>query len=266
VHHTRRAVVERLAAAGCIAATAEAAELFAAAPDEETLERWVGRREQGEPLAWIIGSVMFAGGRLAVAPGVYVPRPHTAELARRAVSRLPMNGLAVDLCTGCGAVAAHLAAAVPTATVVGVDVDERAAACARGNGVRVVVADLAGAFGGASRADLVTAVPPYVPTAELARLAGDVIRYEPRRALDGGADGLDLVRRIVDAGARLLRAGGWLFVELGGDQDSLLAPTLARAGFAPAEPWYDEDDDLRGLAARFRLGEPVSPPSSATRG
>ena len=79
-------------------------------------------------------------------------------------------------------------------------------------------------------------------------------RYEPRQALDGGTDGLDLVT----AGgrgraARLLRPGGWLLVEVGGDQDAALAPTLAGAGFEPGEPWHDEDGDLRGVAARRRL-------------
>jgi release factor glutamine methyltransferase len=101
--------------------------------------------------------------------------------------------------------------------------------------------------------DLVTAVAPYVPTGALRLLPADVQRYEPRRALDGGTDGLDLVRRVVEATARLLRPGGWLLVEVGGDQDAALAPTLAGAGFGPGEPWHDEDGDLRGVASRKRL-------------
>jgi release factor glutamine methyltransferase len=100
--------------------------------------------------------------------------------------------------------------------------------------------------------DVVTAVAPYVPTAAIALLPADVPRHEPRRALDGGDDGLAVVRRVVAAGARLLRPGGVLLTELGGDQDLLLAPDLEAAGFAPAEPWLDEDGDLRGVVARRR--------------
>jgi release factor glutamine methyltransferase len=243
-------VVDRLTAAGCVAARAEAAELLAAAPDDETLDRWLTRREQGEPLAWITGSVVFCGRRVVVAPGVYVPRPQTEALARRAVACLPPGGLAVDLCTGSGAVAAHLAASVPSATVVGVDVDERAASCARRNGVAAVVSDLDAAFRAQPIADVVTAVAPYVPTGDLAHLPRDVVRYEPRPTLDGGDDGLDVVRRVVGAAARLVREGGRLLVELGGDQDARLAPALHAAGFDRVEPWSDDEGDLRGLVAR----------------
>ena len=248
----RAALVERLELAGCVAAGEEAGELLAAAPDAATLEAWVCRREQGEPLAWITGTLWFCGRPLAVDAGLYVPRYQTEDLATRAAAHLPPGGRAADLCTGTGAVAAHLAASVPGAAVVGVDVDPRAVACARRNLVPAVVGDLAdpplrpGAF------DLVTAVAPYVPTDALALLPADVQRYEPRRALDGGADGLDLVRRVVAAAAGLLRPGGRLLLELGGDQDAALAPALAEAGFEPAQPWHDEDGDLRGIAARRR--------------
>jgi release factor glutamine methyltransferase len=243
-------VVGRLAAAGCVAANAEAEELLRAAPDEMTLERWIVRRERGEPLAWITGSVVFCGRRVHVVPGVYVPRPQTEQLAWRAADRLPNDGLAVDLCTGSGAVAAHLSAEVRSATVVGVDVEERAVACARRNGVTAMVGDLDAALRAQPVADVVTAVAPYVPTEELAHLPSDVVRYEPRRALDGGADGLDVARRVVGGAARLLRVGGWLLLELGGDQDARLAPSLDAAGFDRIEAWHDADGDLRGLAAR----------------
>jgi release factor glutamine methyltransferase len=246
----RAAVVERLEVAGCVAADEEAGELWAAAPDAGTLEAWVRRRERGEPLAWITGSTWFCGRPLAVDAGLYVPRYQTEELAVRAAAHLPPAGRAADLCTGTGAVASHLAASVPGAAIVGVDVDPRAAACARRNLVPAVAADLADPPLRLGSFDLVTAVAPYVPTDALALLPADVQRYEPRRALDGGADGLDLVRQVVVAAAGLLRPGGWLLLELGGDQDAALAPTLATVGFEPAEPWHDEDGDLRGTAAR----------------
>jgi len=246
----RIAVVDRLVAAGCVAAEEEAAELVAGAADELTLEAWLRRREQGEPLAWITGWVDFCGRTLHVAPGVYVPRSQSEELARRGAALLPDNGRALDLCTGAGAIAAHLIAQVPTAAVVGVDVDVRAAACARRNAVPSVVGDLAEPVHGQEEFDVVTAVAPYVPTGELRLLPADVQRYEPRAALDGGTDGLDLVRRVIAAAGRVLRPGGWLLLEVGGDQDEALVPTLAAAGFDVATPWSDEDGDLRGIASQ----------------
>ncbi len=245
------AVAARLAAAGCVAAADEAAELLAAAPDAATVDAWIARREAGEPLAWIVGSVRFCGRRIHVAPGVYVPRSQTEALAERAAHLLPAGGRAVDLCTGAGAVAAHLRAAVPGALVLGVDVDRRAAACARRNGVPTVVADLGTAIRDRADVDVVTVVAPYVPTADLRLLPADVWRHEPRGALDGGPDGLALIRRATAAAARLLRPGGWLLVELGGDQDGVLGPHLQRVGFAGITPWWDDDGDLRGIASRF---------------
>lgn len=95
-----------------------------------------------------------------------------------------------------------------------------------------------------------TAVAPYVPTDAMGTLPADVLRFEPIGALDGGADGLDVVRRVVAGAARVLRPGGWLFLEVGADQDVRLEPTLAAYGFTDLEPWHDEDGDLRGLGAR----------------
>ena len=163
---------------------------------------------------------------------------------------LPDGGRAVDLCTGSGAVAAHLAREVPTATVIGVDVDPRAAANARGNGVVALIADLAAPFGPTARFDVVTAVAPYVPTEAIGLLPADVRAHEPRLALDGGPDGLDLVRRVVAAAGTLLRPGGWLMVEVGGDQDHVLAPGFASAGFGRVDSWADEDGDLRRMSAQ----------------
>ena len=246
----RRSVVRRLAAAGCVAADEEADELMAGAPDGDALEGWVRRREQGEPLAWITGSLVFCGRVIRVDPGVYVPRIQSQELARRAGVLLAADrARALDVCTGAGAVAVHLMAAAPRAQVIGVDIDMRSARCARRNGVAAVVGDLGQAFG-SGMFDVVTAVAPYVPSGDMRLLPADVQRYEPRRALDGGDDGLDVVRRVVASAARLLRRGGWLVIELGADQDATLAGALAGSGFDATETWLDEDGDLRGLAAR----------------
>jgi release factor glutamine methyltransferase len=248
-------VAARLTVAGCVAAEEEAAELVSAASEPTDLEAMVRRREQGEPLAWIIGSLRFCGHEIRVDHGVYVPRLQTEELAIRAAGHLPPRGVAraADLFTGSGAVAVHLTAARPRAQVVAVDADRRAVTCARRNGVRVVLADLDalgapfpdGAF------DVLTAVAPYVPTGDLHLLPADVQRHEPRRSLDGGDDGLQLVRGVVASAARLLRSGGWLLLEVGGEQDRSLAPTLTAAGFGPAEAWSDEDGDLRGIVAQL---------------
>jgi release factor glutamine methyltransferase len=238
----RGSVVARLAAAGCVAADDEADILLASAPDPSALEGWIRRREDGEPLAWIVGAATFCGRRVRIEPGVYVPRPQTEELARRATALLPPGGRAADLCTGSGAVASVTGA-------IGVDVDERAVRCARTNGVPAVVGDLGAPLLSAAF-DVVTAVPPYVPTDAIGLLPADVQRHEPRAALDGGGDGLDAARRVVADAARLLKPGGWLVMELGGEQDRILAGTLASAGFTTVEPWHDEDGDLRGVAAR----------------
>jgi len=243
------AVAQRLAEAGCIMPEAEATELLSWASDDGTLERAVRRREHGEPLAWIVGGVTFGGRRVRVDPGVYVPRPQTDALARRAAELLPPAGAAADLCTGSGAIAFHLMHEAPSARVVATDVDPRAVACARRNGVFVVQGSLGAALRDAAF-DVVTAVAPYVPTADIRLLPADVRRYEPRGSLDGGADGLDVVRVLVADAARLLRSDGWLLTEIGGNQEALLAPVLSRAGFEPAEPWFDEEGDLRGIAVR----------------
>ena len=235
-----------------MAAEEEADELVAAAGDAVTLESLVRRREQGEPLAWVTGTIRFCGQPVAVDRGVYVPRLQTEELARRAAALLAGGAgrRAADLCTGCGAVAVHLRAAVPGAAVVGVDVDPAAARCARRNGVPTARADLAAPLR-AGRFDVVTAVAPYVPTAEMRFLPSDVRRHEPRRALDGGPDGLEVVRLIVRAAAGLLSPGGWLLLEVGGRQDELLAPDLAAAGFSAVTGWRDDDGDLRGLCGHI---------------
>ena len=148
--------------------------------------------------------------------------------------------------------------------VIGVDIDPGSARCARRNGVQVVVGDLGHAFGRGAF-DIVTAVAPYVPSDDLRLLPADVQRYEPRLALDGGDDGLDVVRRIVASAARLLHRGGWLLLELGADQDRALADVLARSGFDATEAWYDEDGDLQRTGGS-RLGPTSTGVTSASAG
>jgi len=242
-----------LRAAGCVAAEEEATELVAATGGAgPELDSLVARRMTGEPLAWLTGKVRFCGVPLQVHPGVYVPRWQSEALARRAAEHLPERGLAVDLCTGAGAIAVALARARPQARVCGTEIDALAAACARANGVEVFEGDLdlplPRAF--AAGVDVVTGIVPYVPSEELRLLPRDVLAFEPRRALDGGREGTELLRRAVTAAARLLRPGGCLLLELGGDEADLLAPDLDRHGFSLGELLLDEEGDLRGIACR----------------
>ena len=243
-----------MAAAGCVAPDDEAEELLAATDDPDVLEALVLRREQGEPLAWLTGGVSFCGHRICVHEGVYVPRWQSEEMAVAAGRRLASRGpgaVALDLCTGAGALASHLKRSSPSSRVLGVDIDLVAAACAASNGVIVLVGDLGDALVSGC-ADVVTAVAPYVPTEELRFLPSDVLRFEPRVALDGGVDGLTIIRGVFKSAARLLRRGGELFVELGGDQASSASHALSHEGFEAIELHVDDDGDLRWLRATKR--------------
>jgi release factor glutamine methyltransferase len=169
---------------------------------------------------------------------VYVPRWHTELVAERAAARLPADGVAIDLCTGCGAVARVLMERRPGAHVLGTETDAASAACARANGVEVYEGDLFAPLPPVA-ADVVVAVVPYVPTPELALLQRDTFTFETPLAYDGGADGLDLLRRVVAEAPRRLRPGGRLILELGGDQ----ADRLGLAGSVIT----DDEGDVRGV-------------------
>ena len=243
-----------LAEAGCIAAREEADELIrAAAGDPDVLDDLVSRRTNGEPIAWLTGAVTFCGLRLFVEPGVYVPRSQTEPLARRAATVLPSTGVAVDLCTGAGAIAAAMAAAVPTAQVLATELDHTAARCARRNGVEVFEGFLDDPLPRAfvHRVDVLTAVVPYVPTDSLRLLPRDVRAFEPRLALDGGVDGMDVLAEVVRRSTRWLRPGGWLLLELGGDQAEQTGRLLHELGFEGVDVMADEDGDPRAICARL---------------
>ena len=247
------AAIEELARAGFLAPTAEAAELAAAARDDEAvLAGMVERRTTGEPLAWITGTTTFCGETVRIDPGVYVPRPQTEDLARAAVDLLPERGVAIDLCTGSGAIAAVLARRRPQARVVGTDIDPAAIACARANGIDAFLGDLDRPVPPelVGRVDLVVGVVPYVPTESLHLLPRDVTAHEPAVALDGGPGGTDVLDRAVVAAARLLRPGAWLLLELGGGQPAHLRPHLAANRFERIEVHVDEEGDPRAIRGR----------------
>ena len=242
----------RLAAGGFLAPDDEAAELVAAAGDDVSrLEEFIERRLTGEPLAWITGATTFCGLRVLVDSGIYVPRPHTEGLALRAVERLPDHGVAVDACTGSGAIALVMRDRRQAARVVAIDIDQRCVDCARRNGVDAAQGDLLASLPRAleGKVDVLTAVVPYVPTAELRYLQRDTFTFESTLAYDGGRDGARLLRRMVRESTRFVRAGGTLLLELGGDQAALLASALARAGYGDVHELLDEDRDVRGIEA-----------------
>ncbi len=244
-----------LAREGFLAAEEEAEALIArAAGDIGLLEELVDRRLTGEPLAWIIGYATFCDLTVRVDPDVYVPRWLSEPLARRAAERLPADGIAVDLCTGSGAIAMTVAAAQPGARVVGADLDERAIACATANGVEAYQGDLFAPLPAElqGRVDVVVAVVPYVPTPELPLLQRDTFTFEGTLAYDGGSDGTEILRRVLEESPRWLRSGGALLLELGGGQADLLREELERRRFTEVAVLVDEDGDVRGIEATFR--------------
>jgi release factor glutamine methyltransferase len=250
----RPSTVRALALAGCIAPAEEAEALLRAAGDDHgALEAMVARRIEGEPLPWITGSIRFCELDVVIEPGVYVPRWQTEALARRAAALLPPDGVAVDLCTGSGAIALVLAAAAPAARVVAADVDPIAVASARRNGVETYEGSLDEPLPASLRGavDVVTAVPPYVPTDELRLLPRDVRRFEPLAALDGGPDGTEMLAEIVRRSPGWLRPGGWLLLELGGDQAATIRKPLLASGFDETEILLDAEGDPRGVVARW---------------
>lgn len=242
----------RLAVAGFLAADEEAAQLVErAGGDDALLEALVSRRLTGEPLAWITGSTVFCGVRVQIDPGVYVPRWHTEVIARRAIECLPHGGVLVDVCTGSGAIAAAVGAHRADATVVGCDIDERAVVCARRNGVTVYRGDLLTPLPRRlhRRADVITAVVPYVPTPDLPFLQRDTFVFESALAYDGGPDGIRELRRTVRQAVRFLRRQGTLLLELGGGEAGLIRADLERHGYAFTDVIRDADGDVRGIEA-----------------
>ena len=238
----------RLSLAGCVAAEDEARELAATASgDASHLASLVERRTTGEPLAWITGTTTFCGCTIGIDPGVYVPRWQSEPLAERAAAVLR----AIDLGTGSGALACVLHARKPRASVLGTENDPVAAACARRNGIAVKQGDLFDGVPSAWRGtvDVVVAVLPYVPTDAIAYLPRDVRTFEPIASLDGGDDGLAVIRRAAHAAWRWFRPGGHLLLEIGGDQPDVLESMLERYGYDELRVLRDEEGDPRGVEA-----------------
>ena len=235
----RPLLVERLRAAGCVYAEDEAALLLQATSDPDEVDRLVTQRVAGTPLEHLLGWAEFYGLRVAVAPGVFVPRRRTellvAEAVRLAGDRARL--VVVEVCCGAAAVATALTGMLDQPEVYAADLDPSAVACARRNlGDRgaVVQGDLFQPLPSrlSGRVDLLVANAPYVPAAAIALMPQEARNHEPALALDGGSDGLDVQRRVVAGAADWLAPGGHLLVETGAEQAPHTAAMMASTGLA----------------------------------
>ncbi|MFF2549906.1 putative protein N(5)-glutamine methyltransferase [Nocardia sp. NPDC058058] len=261
-------LVVRLRAAGCVFAEDEAALLEAAAADHEELEALVERRIAGFPLEHLLGWAEFRGLRVAVAPDVFVPRQRTGFLVEQAIAlgramirdekgvgemrdsvSDPM--VVLDMCCGSGALgmafAIEAAAEGIRVELTAADIEPAAVACARGNlaplGARVVEGDLFTPVPAElrGRVRILLANTPYVPSAAIASMPPEARDHEPRVALDGGADGLDVLRRIAAVATDWLAPGGHLLVEESEEQAPRAVQVLREHGLAAR---IAEDEEL----------------------
>jgi release factor glutamine methyltransferase len=240
-----RAVVSRLRAAGCVFAEDEAALLIGSASTLDQLESMVARRVAGEPLEVIVGWVDFWGSRWLVEPGVFVPRRRSELLVREALAVAQPGSVVVELCAGVAAIAGAIANAAPGTTVYAAELDLVALPSARRNLApdRVFAGDLFDSLPVElrGRVDVVVANAPYVPTGEIALMPPEAREHEALIALDGGADGLDVQRRIVTAAPAWLAPDGTLLIETSERQAPHTAALFEAAGLRTR---IARDDDL----------------------
>jgi len=241
-------VVARLRAAGCVFAEEEAAILGASAASPAELGAMVARRAAGEPLEQVVGWAEFAGRRVVVDPGVFVPRRRSEFLVEVAVLLAGATGVrdtgprvVVDLCCGTGALGLAVAAELGRAGGVelhAADLDPAAVACARRNvapaGGHVYAGDLFGPLPGSlrGRTGVLICNAPYVPTTEIAFMPAEARDHEALMALDGGADGLAILRRVAADAGGWLAPGGILLVETSERQAAAMAAAMSDAGLA----------------------------------
>ncbi|WP_324787811.1 putative protein N(5)-glutamine methyltransferase [Streptomyces sp. H51] len=240
------AVVAALRAAGCVFAEEEARMLLSAARTPRELALLVDRRSGGLPLELVLGWAEFRGLRIVVEPGVFVPRRRTEFLVEQALAQAPAARVVVDLCCGSGAVGAALAAALGPVELHAADIDPAAVRCARRNvaaaGGQVHSGDLFEALpaGLRGRVDVLAANVPYVPTDEVGLLPPEARDHEPLVALDGGTDGLHVLRRVAAEAHRWLARGGCLLVETSERQAGAAVDAFSRGGLT-ARLAHDEE-------------------------
>jgi release factor glutamine methyltransferase len=233
---SRSHVVSALRSAGCVFAEDEAELILSTARTPDEAARMVDRRASGLPLEHVLGWAEFHGLRIAVDPGVFVPRRRTEFLVEQALAVGRGARVVVDLCCGSGAVGAALAAGLDGPELHAADIDPAAVRCARRNVAaydgRVHEGDLFAALPDAlrGRVDVLTANVPYVPTGEVALLPAEARDHEPLTALDGGADGLEVLRRVTAEASRWLAPGGALLVETSERQVPSAVEAFTRGG------------------------------------
>jgi release factor glutamine methyltransferase len=246
-------VVSRLRAAGCVFAEDEARLLIEAAATPADLDAMVERRVGGLPLEQVLGWAEFLGRRITILPGVFVPRRRTELLARHAATLARRGSVVVDLCCGSGAVGAAVHAAVPGSELHASDVEPAAVQCARRNVTGAVYeGDLYEPLPESlrGRVDVLVANAPYVPSDAVGLMPPEARLHEPLVALDGGADGLDVLRRVIAAAPAWLAPGGRLLFETGTRQVPAAVAAVAAAGLSPE---VVTDDDLGATVVTGQL-------------
>ncbi|MDG9712875.1 putative protein N(5)-glutamine methyltransferase [Streptomyces sp. DH10] len=233
---SRDSVVVALRTAGCVFAEDEAELILTTARTPAEAAAMVERRVAGLPLELVVGWAEFRGLRITVDPGVFVPRRRTEFLVEQALARAPGAGVVVDLCCGSGAVGAALAAGLGRVELHAADIDPAAVRCARGNvtaaGGHVHQGDLFDALPGdlRGRVGILAANVPYVPSGEIGLLPLEARAHEPLVALDGGADGLDVLRRVAAEAPHWLAPGGCVLVETSRHQAQTALDAFERNG------------------------------------
>jgi len=248
-----------LRAAGCVFAEDEARLLLEAAPDAVALEALVARRVSGVPLEHVLGWAEFAGMRVLIDEGVFVPRRRTEFLASRAISlaREHEHPMVLDLCCGSGALALVIGSAVPTSRLYAADIDPAAVATARRNlpaPALVVCGDLFAPLPDDIRGliDVLVCNTPYVPTHAIGSMPPEARLFEARLALDGGGDGLDVQRLVAAQAQDWLAPGGHVLVEASEDQAPHSAALFESAGLVSHVEYSEEYDTSIVLSTKPR--------------
>jgi release factor glutamine methyltransferase len=213
------------------------------------------RREAREPLPYLLGAWEFMGMLFRVEPGVLIPRPETETLVEAAAERLPPRARILDVGAGSGCICAGLARVLPDAEILGLEPSPEALEIARrnidalgfGDRVRVVAGRFPEDALELGPLDALVSNPPYIPSAEVDALAPELRQYEPRGALDGGTDGLDVLGPLTREGARLLKPGGLFAVEVARGQAERVCALLRAAGT------WDEPETAADLAGIDRV-------------
>jgi release factor glutamine methyltransferase len=241
------AITGRLRAAGSVFAEEEAQLLIGSASSPDALRAMVSRRVAGEPLEHVLGWAEFCGLRIAVDPGVFVPRRRSELLARRAAKLAVPGSAVIDLACGGGAIGAAISSLATDVELHAADIDPAAVACARRNlepiGGHVYLGDLYEPIPGRlrGRVSVIAANVPYVPTEAVALMPPEARVHEPLLALDGGPDGLDVLRRAAAGAVSWLMPGGHVLIETASGQAGRAVAALRAAGLAAT---VARDDDL----------------------